>query len=233
MKIDLFDRYDIRTRICAFIFVVSPFLLDAYILVDTVRNFSFTVIITAVLIAGSGLFTCWIRYLGNTVNQVDYITLFLLTESTEIGDISRKRYLEKLQKLEPSFTGLSSSDPTVREDTARSVSTWLRENTRTTEFTLIQEENLNYGFFRNVFSVKTIFLWTFSIYSALLIVMVITTNCELSLKDYFANIPADHVICGFIHIVTYLIWSFGINQKILDFTAKKYAKAIIRAIDKL
>ena len=30
MKIDLFDRYDIRTRICAFIFVVSPFLLDAY-----------------------------------------------------------------------------------------------------------------------------------------------------------------------------------------------------------
>ena len=31
MKIDLFDRYDIRARICALIFVVSPFLLDAYI----------------------------------------------------------------------------------------------------------------------------------------------------------------------------------------------------------
>jgi hypothetical protein len=56
MKIDLFDRYDIRARICALIFVVSPFLLDAYILVDAVRNVSFTVIITAVLIASSGLF---------------------------------------------------------------------------------------------------------------------------------------------------------------------------------
>ena len=65
MKIDLFDRYDIRTRICAFIFVLSPFLLDAYILVDAIRNFSSTVIISVVLIAGSGLATCWMRYMGN------------------------------------------------------------------------------------------------------------------------------------------------------------------------
>ena len=76
MKIDLFDRYDIRARICALIFVVSPFLLDAYILVDAVRNISFTAIITAVLIASSGLFSCWIRYSGNNASRGDYISEF-------------------------------------------------------------------------------------------------------------------------------------------------------------
>ena len=233
MKIDLFDRYDIRVRICALIFVVSPFLLDAYILVDAVRNISFTAIITAVLIASSGLFSCWIRYSGNNASRGDYIAEFLLPESSAISTTSRERYWKKLQDLEPSFSGLSSDNTMKRKETAESVSPWLREQTRTGEFKLIQEENMNYGFIRNVFSVKSIFLWTFSIYSLLLISVAIITNLDLSLKDYLMTIPTEHVVCGIIHITTYLIWFFGVTPKILDFSARKYAMAVIRAIDKL
>ena len=233
MKIDLFDRYDIRVRICALIFVVSPFLLDAYILVDAVRNISFTAIITAVLIASSGLFSCWIRYSGNNASRGDYISEFLLPESSAISTTSRERYWKKLQDLEPSFSGLSSDNTMKRKETAESVSPWLREQTRTGEFKLIQEENMNYGFIRIVFSVKSIFLWTFSIYSLLLISVAIITNLELSLKDYLMTIPTEHVVCGIIHITTYLIWFFGVTPKILDFSARKYAMAVIRAIDKL
>ena len=233
MKIDLFDRYDIRVRICALIFVVSPFLLDAYILVDAVRNISFTAIITAVLIASSGLFSCWIRYSGNNASRGDYIAEFLLPESSAISTTSRERYWKKLQDLEPSFSGLSSDNATKCKETAESVSPWLREQTRTGEFKLIQEENMNYGFIRNVFSVKSIFLWSFSIYSLLLISVAIITNLDLSLKDYLMTIPTEHVVCGIIHITTYLIWFFGVTPKILDFSARKYAMAVIRAIDKL
>lgn len=233
MKIDFFDRYDIRARICALIFVVSPFLLDAYILVDAVRNISFTAIITAVLIASSGLFSCWIRYSGNNASRGDYISEFLLPESSAISTTSRERYWKKLQDLEPSFSGLSSDNTMKRKETAESVSPWLREQTRTGEFKLIQEENMNYGFIRNVFSVKSIFLWTFSIYSLLLISVAIITNLDLSLKDYLMTIPTEHVVCGIIHITTYLIWFFGVTPRILDFSARKYAMAVIRAIDKL
>ena len=120
-----------------------------------------------------------------------------------------------------------------RKETAEIVSPWLREKTRTGDFKLIQEENMNYGFIRNVFSVKSIFLWAFSIYSLLLIGVAIITNRDLSLKDYFTTIPAEHVVCGIIRITTYLIWCFGVTEKILDFSAKKYAIAVIRAIDKL
>ena len=58
MKLELFDRYDLRTRICAFVFVISPFLLDAYILVDAVRGLASTFVLTVTLIAASGIFTC-------------------------------------------------------------------------------------------------------------------------------------------------------------------------------
>ena len=233
MKIDLFDRYDIRTRICAFIFVVSPFLLDAYILVDAVRTFSSTVVITTVLIAGSGLFTCWMRYWGNSVNQVDYIAEFLMAESSEISTVSRKRYCDRLAKLEFSFSDLYSEDPNARKDAARSASAWLREKTRTAEFKLVQEENLNYGFLRNIYSVKSLFIGCLTVYSVVLIVAVIITNWDLSPKEYFLTMPVEHIACGIVHLSAYLIWIFGVNRNIIDFTAKKYAKAVVCSIDKL
>ena len=89
----------------------------------------------------------------------------MLPESSAIGVASRERYWKKLQDLEPSFSGLSSADAMKRKETAEIVSPWLREKTRTGDFKLIQEENMNYGFIRNVFSVKSIFLRAFSIYS--------------------------------------------------------------------
>lgn len=233
MKIDLFDRYDIRTRICAFIFIVSPFLLDAYIFVDAVRNFSTTVIITAILIASSGLFTCWIRYCGNNVKQKDYIAESLVSGSNEISEISRKRYLDKLVRLEPTFAGLTCTDAAVSRDTANSVSAWLREKTRGDKFKLIHEENLNYGFIRNISSVKTVFLYCFTAYNVLLLLVLIWTNWDITPKTYFQTIPAEHVLCGLLHVAFYLVWILGINEAVLDFAARKYAKAVLRAIDEL
>ena len=130
MKINLFDRYDIRTRICAFIFVVSPFLLDAYILVDAIRNFSSTVIVSVVLIAGSGLATCWMRYMGNSVKQEDLITEYLTPNSTVIDDNTKTRYYTKLIGIEPSFADLRNNDVQVSQMAAKAVSGWLKEKTR-------------------------------------------------------------------------------------------------------
>ncbi len=120
MTLELFDRYDIRARICAFIFILSPFILDAYLFVDAVRNFSTTVIITVVLIASCGLFTSLIRYFGNRKKQRDYIAEFLSPESTEFKQISKTRYYAKISAVEPEFAGMlcpdGSIDLTVLDD---------------------------------------------------------------------------------------------------------------------
>ena len=233
MKIDLFDRYDIRTRICAFIFVVSPFLLDAYILVDAIRNFSSTVIISVVLIAGSGLATCWMRYMGNRVKQNDLIAEYLTPNSAVIDANTKARYLAKLAEHEPRFADLSSDNPQVCQAVAKDVSSWLKEKTRDEKYSLIREENLNYGFIRNLYAIKRVFLGCFAVYTIFLLGLLIISNWELTPKDYFATIPAEHVTCMILHIIFYLIWIFGITMKILNFAAKKYALAVICAIDTL
>lgn len=233
MKIDLFDRYDIRTRICAFIFVVSPFLLDAYILVDAIRNFSSTVIISVVLIAGSGLATCWMRYMGNTVKQDDLIAEYLTPNSTVIDTNTKARYHAKLAEREPKFADLRSDDPQVCQAVAKDVSGWLKEKTRDEKYSLIREENLNYGFVRNLYAAKNAFLGCFSVYNIVLLVLLIISNWELSPKEYFATIPAEQAACMIIHVTFYLTWIFGITKKILNFTAKKYALAVVHAIDEV
>lgn len=233
MKIELFDRYDIRTRICALIFVISPFLLDAYILVEAVRSLASTFILTVMLIAASGIFTCWVRYLGNRVTQVDYITEFLLSESKELNDITRNRYVEKLCASEPGFTGLSSSDPFVRREAAQSASVWLREKMRGEGFDLVQEEGLNYGFFRNVYAVKRTFLWIYTAYNVFLVSIVWIANQGSSLMEYLGSIPSTHVLCGLVHVAAYMIWWFGITEELFQFVSKKYARAVVRAIDRL
>lgn len=233
MKIELFDRYDIRTRICAFVFVTSPFLLDAYILVEAVRSLAATFILTVTLIAASGMFTCWVRYLGNTVTQVDYITEFLLPESKELNNVTRNRYIEKLCALEPGLVGLSSPDPLVRREAAQSASVWLREKMRGEDFGLVQEEGLNYGFFRNVYAVKRAFLWTYTAYTVLLVAIVWITNLGSPFLEYLGSIPSTHVLCGLVHVAAYLIWWFGITEELFRFVSKKYAGAVVRSIDRL
>ena len=233
MKFDLFDRYDIRTRICAFIFVVSPFLLDAYILVDAIRNFSSTVIISVVLIAGSGLATCWMRYMGNTVKQDDLIAEYLTPNSTVIDTNTKARYHAKLAEREPKFADLRSDDPQVCQAISKDVSGWLKEKTRDEKYSLIREENLNYGFVRNLYAAKNAFLGCFSAYNIVLLVLLIISNWELSPKEYFATIPAEHAACMIIHVTFYLTWIFGITKKILNFAAKKYALAVVHAIDEV
>lgn len=233
MKVELFDRYDIRTRICAFVFVITPFLLDAYILVEAVRSLTSTFILTVTLISASGMFTCWVRYLGNTVTQVDYITEFLLPESNELNDVTRNRYIEKLCNLEPGLVGLSSPDPLVRREAAQSASVWLREKMRGEGFGLVQEEGLNYGFFRNVYAVKSVFLLTYTFYTALLVAIVWFTNQGNSFMEYLGAIPSTHVLCGLIHVGTYMIWGFGITKVLFQFVSQKYARAVVRAIDRI
>ena len=233
MKIDLFDRYDIRTRICAFIFLVSPFLFDAYILVNAIRNFSSTVIVSVVLIAGSALAACWMRYMGNTVKQDDLIAEYLTHNSAMIDTNTKARYHSMLAEREPRFADLRSEDPQVCQAVAKDVSGWLKEKTRDKKYSLIHEENLNYGFIRNLYAMKTVFLGCFSVYTIFLLGLLIFSNWELTPKDYFATIPVEHTTCIIIHVAFYLIWIFGITMKILNFAAKKYALAVIGAIDTL
>lgn len=223
MSLDIFDKYDIRARLCALLFILAPIILDGYILVNEFRTLSFTIILLSVILSYSCLFTCWIRYNGNTIKTTDYIVTFLMPDSSEFSESSIKRYYKKIVEIEPNFAPLINMDKNNRilED----VSIWLRQKTRNEQYNLVKEESINYGFIRNIYSMKKIFLIIFSIFTFILLV-IYYINYEYW-NTFYVRIWASLIV----HLITYLIWIFGVNNEILNFTSKKYARAIIETID--
>lgn len=234
MSVNIFDKYDIRTRVCSLIFIISPFLLDGYIFIDTMRSLTFTVILLSVILAYCCFFICWIRYNGNSAQTKDYIAEFLSPSSSEIDDTSKMRYYRIISEADYSFNEMSSQDPSKVEMLLPSVSKWLRQNTRGEKFFLVKEEDINYGFIRNVYSAKKSFLWTFTVFTLFLLFAFVVPLFPLcSYHDIIAAITPKHILCVLIHCFTYAVWIFGVTSDMLIFVAKKYAKAVVEAIDSL
>lgn len=77
---------------------------------------------------------------------------------------------------------------------------------------------------------KRPFLFYFSLYSLILRVLF-RFNVNIS---SFSNALSLRVIgCFIIHLFSYGIWRFWVTKKLFDFVAKKYAREIVSAIDKL
>lgn len=230
MSVDIFDKYDIRARICAMLFVIAPMLLDGYVMIDAFRNITFTILLASLILAYSCLFSCWIRFFGNKMDLKDYIVEFLMLDSKELSQKCLKRYYEKLSKLEPSFSDLLDYDKKKSQKILKDVSSWLRQKTRDEKFSLVREENINYGFIRNIYSLKKFFLIVFSLYSLLLVVLFGISVYSSSFEDVLS---AKVWVCLIIHLLSYGIWIFGVTKKIFDFVARKYAREIVAAIDRL
>lgn len=231
MSIDIFDKYDIRARMCALLFVLAPMLLDGYIMIDAFRNITFTILLASLILAYSCLFSCWIRFCGNKLDSKnDYIVDFLMPDSEEFSKSSLKRYYEKLSKLEPSFSELLAFDKNKTQKILKDVSCWLKQKTRDEKFRLIREENINYGFMRNVYSLKKAFLVMFSIYSLILCAFL---GIEIHNNSFEEVLSARIFACCIVHLISYCIWIFGVTKRILDFIAKKYAREVVAAIDRL
>ena len=232
MTFSLFDNYDLRTRVSVLVLFASPFILDAYILIESLRALSGTVLIVTILLAFSCLFTCWIRFFGKNVVCSDYISIFLSNASSKIGRTDKARYFSKISQLEPSFTTLLG-EPELDASQLKSVSYWLRNKMRDDKYYLVKQEGMNFGFLRNALSVKAFFLVVFSLYSiALLLVVFIGMSFEQIQASWLSTL-SKYYACILVHIVSYCIWIFGVTKKLFLFVAEKYAIAVISSIDNL
>lgn len=230
MSIEIFDKYDIRARICALLFILAPVLLDGYVMIDSFRNISFTILLISLMLAYGCLFSCWIRFFGNNMKYTDYIIEFLMPDSEIFTEVSLKRYYQKLADLEPSFKPLLEFDKNKSKAILKEVSPWLRQKTRSNEYYLVREESINCGFIRNIYSMKRTFLLYFSLYSLILLVLF---GFSVNNSSFVDALSLRVLACFIIHLFSYVIWIFGVTKKLFDFVAKKYAREIVSAIDRL
>jgi len=102
---------------------------------------------------------------------------------------------------------------------------YLRNHTRDNH--LVQEENINYGFCKNLLSSK----WV-GVFICIGLCFGIGLYSWLQFGS-LETIPHKHYLAFAINLCMIAFWCFGVTKKMLDDSAQAYGKTLIRAIDTL
>jgi hypothetical protein len=105
--------------------------------------------------------------------------------------------------------------------------TWLIAKTRdVTQFSLINEENINFGTSYNLLGVKAYALGFAILNLGINIVSIVLKRKEILSLSYEVLISAAIITLLFI-----MIWCFIINKKLVKRCGRNYAKALLSACD--
>lgn len=62
MDIKIFDSYNIRARVSVYIIIIAPIILTLYVVYETVRSFTFSVVLVAIMTSFSNYLFALQRY---------------------------------------------------------------------------------------------------------------------------------------------------------------------------
>lgn len=227
MKIELLDVYYIRARLSASIILLSPIAITAFLCFEEINAFISSSVFVFALLA----FSNYVPLLQRQFSQSRYCysdcaTQLLLPSNPEINTTTKNRYYRKLSMADDGFRLFEY--PSESEDFKRccdSAISFLKEKTRDDHH--VQEENINYGFCKNLMASKTFGI----IISSFLIIAVGVYS--YARYDNIVSIPMNNYLALFVNIAMLLFWIFGITQKMLEKSAMYYAKTLISKIDSL
>lgn len=227
MKLDLLDPYHIRARLCPSIILFAPFAITAFFCFDEVFSFASSTVLMALFLA----FTNYLPIIQRLTQRrkqkfVNYAAEFLTTQDSTLNPVTKQRYYDKLASLDNSFLPFSSpSDSDEFQNCCTSAISFLRERTRKNH--LIQEENINYGFCKNLYMSKNAGI-LFSISCNILIAVYAYIRYSA-----FSATPLELHFSFFANLLLLLFWIFGINKQAMENSATHYAKALLSTLDSL
>ena len=150
---------------------------------------------------------------------------FVFEDST-IDFISKSRFYNKLAKADSEFSIFLSPDTSEEfHNACKSAIAFLKARTRNSH--LVQEENINYGFCKNLFVNKVLGIILSILSLSFVIAYSLITYNDLSF------IPLQNYIAMGIDLLFLIFWKFGINENLLDDSAQIYAQTLISAIDEI
>lgn len=232
MELSLFDAYNLRARFSVAIFYSLPFIADAA-LCDRFSGFLPTVILGIALVsicqAAMGMVRdAGTKQSGNNRN----IAAQLLEPGSSLPEITKRRYYRKLAALEPGFApfgtlldekGLDEKETKILCEAAVR---WLRGQTRDAKmFSLLKEENINYGFARNMYALR---IPGVILNGATALALLYQSGFFVHPTLYALSIPQV-----FFHLAWLLYLWLGTTEETVEKAAKRYADSLLEAIDLL
>jgi hypothetical protein len=225
MKLELLDSYNIRARLCPSIILLGPIALTIFFCFEKIYNLSASAILIGMLLA----FTNYIPILQRCIrknegNRINYAVKFLELEDSTIDSVSKNRYYKKLAEINDSFSLFK--DPSNKPEfkaCCKSAVIYLRNNTRDNH--LVLEENINYGFCKNLLACQPLGI------IICIILILFTAIYSICTANTFNDIPLQNWIAFVSDILFFIFWKFGITEEMLDQAARRYAFTLISAID--
>lgn len=227
MKLELLDTYHIRVRLSASIIVLAPLVITLFLCFQEIATLVSSTVIIAVLLA----FTNYLPIVQRQIYQKklpfkNYAAQFLMPDDKTLNPASKKRYYRILAEIDQTFSDFQHPDTSKSfYQCCESAVRYLREKTRANS--LVLEENINYGFYRTLYSNKITGILLCIVFGS------VTATYSLFCSESLSQIPISNYIAFSSNIALLLFWIFGVKQRILESTAKQYAKALLSTIDSL
>ena len=227
MKLELLDTYHIRVRLSASIIVLAPLAITILLCFQEIATLASSTVLIAVLLA----FTNYLPIVQRQIYQKklpfkNYAAQFLMPDDETLNPASKKRYYIKLAEIDQTFSEFQQPDTSKSfYQCCESAVRYLREKTRANS--LVLEENINYGFYRTLYSNKTTGILLCIVFGCL------TAAYSLFCSESFSQIPISNYIAFISNIALLLFWIFGVTKSGLESTGKQYARALLSTIDLL
>lgn len=231
-----FDRYTIKARIQPVFLSLLPLTVVAMFLYPQLYE-SWKSVITGLALTSGILmfFSNVIRYFGVKIQDKLFrrwggapTTRWLRHRDKNIDPLTKARYHNFLLQKVPGLTFPTKEEekdnPDLADDAYKSAIAWLIEHARDKErFPLIFEENINYGFRRNMFAIKN-----FAIFISYLSLSIIALN------NYYSsnNITIVHsIILTAVSLTTLYFWIYIVSDDWVKEASNAYTKRLLASCD--
>lgn len=232
---DLFDVYARKARLYPTLFMLFPLFVTVLILFPTVYETVGGGITSLAISCGMLMFlTSNVRYLGREKGKQLYklwngkpTTAWLRHRDTNLDPVTKSRYHTFLSAHVPQLIMPTSKEekknPEVADNCYESATKWLLEYTRDKKkFPRVFEENVNYGFYRNILAIKPIAV-------AINILCIIGILMNIYLQNH--AITFIDAGCVVVLSILLLLWVFLVSPKWVKNVADAYARALLASCD--
>lgn len=229
MNLTIFDNFNLRARISVIIFFAFPLVFDFYVFWGAKFSITEDIIISILLVV---LFQGLLNIIRPTKSILSKnYAVDLLLPTSELSEITKKRYYRKLSQFEPEFTDFNCDEEErnnkITKSLCESAICWLRAKTRDkTKFPLVIEENINYSYLRNIYYLKIPGI----VLNSILLFVLGYLFCFTDITDTTLTTTLFYLQTA-LHILSILYLCFIITKNRLIKAAEKYSKALLEAID--
>lgn len=229
------DTYTLRARVAPAFIVLIPVVVSLVVWVPSALTFTFGASSIVVSLGASLLVAQLGRSFGKRKEKALWeswggppTTRFLRHSNQEFNPIQRKLYHQNLQTLIPQIEIPSpeqeTEDPSHADNVYQTCTRFLIGKTRDSKkYNLIFQENINYGFWRNLWGMKPIGI------SLCILGLTASTVYILQMWVYESNISDLGFISILVNMFMIIIWIVWVTPSSIKLVADAYAKQLLEA----